>query len=142
MHNVAMGSTDFNDSRRHESARSLFKLRRKDIRRNLTGPKGKPVSIHGTHLIADGSDVENQPKIFNRIVLRCRCWVDIKARERENSSSLPLLDGGLNLRGPHQIGLVGSCRPFIRNRHIVVRASDLVLGTVTATQGSASCMRL
>lgn len=50
---------------------------------------------------------------------------------------MPLLDGGLDLRGPHQIGLIGSCGPLVRDRNIVVRASDLMFGAITAAGGSA-----
>lgn len=111
-----------------------------DIRGDLAGPKSKPISIHGAHFIADGGNMEDQPKVFDRKVLRCRRWVNVEAWERENASSLPLLDGGLDLGSPHQIGLVGRSRSLIGNRHVVIRASDLMLGTVTTTKELTNCI--
>lgn len=101
---------------------------------NLPGPQSEGISVDGAEFMADGSDVVNQPEILNRQILRCRRRKDIEAGERKVSSLLPLMNGCLNLRRPHEVWLIRSGRPIIRHRNVVVRASDLVLGTV-ATLG-------
>jgi len=56
-----------------------------------------------------------------------------QAGEREDACPLPFINGGFNLGCPHQVWLVGSCRALsIRNLHVVVWASNLVLGTISA----------
>ena len=57
---------------------------------------------------------------------------DLQAGEREHAGPLPLVDGRLDLWGPHEVGLVGRGSPVIGLRNVVVRAADLVLGAVAA----------
>ena len=57
---------------------------------------------------------------------------DLQAGEGEHSGPLPLVDGGLDLRGPHEIGLVGSGGPVVGLGNVIVGAADLVLGAVPA----------
>jgi len=53
--------------------------------------------------------------------------------EREDAGLLPLHDGNLDLRRPHEIGLIRSGGAvWVGALNIVVRAADLVLGAVTA----------
>ena len=57
--------------------------------------------------------------------------------EREDAGLLPLHDGNLDLRRPHEIGLIRSGGAvWVGALNIVVRAADLVLGAVTAVSVS------
>lgn len=96
------------------------------------GPKRKPDGIHGVHLIANVGDVIDQSKVLYCKDLWVRRRVDVEAWEWENPRELPLLDGGLDLRGPHQIRLLRCCGSLIGNRYIVIRTSHLVLCAVAA----------
>jgi len=73
----------------------------------------------------------DQPQIFGRKALGRRCRVDSEPGEREHASAAPLVDRCLDLRGPHQIGLVRRTRP-VWGRLVIVRATDFVLGAVAA----------
>jgi hypothetical protein len=100
----------------------------------MAGPEGEVVGIDGCQLIVQKCNVVDQTEILDRIHMWHGSRVDSKTRKRPDSGSLPLGDGGFNLRRPHQIGLVGSGRTFgIGNLDVVVRASDLVLGAIAAT---------
>ena len=61
-------------------------------------------------------------------------WVYSKLGERKLSRLSPELDGGLDLRRPEQVGLLGRLRRFWHHGswtvHVV--AADLVLGAVAA----------
>lgn len=103
------------------------------IRRDLAGPQSEAVGIDGVHLIADRSNMEDQAKILERVILGSGSGVDPEAGKGEDSRPLPLFDGRLDLRRPHQVRLIRSSRPLIRERDVVVRASYLMLGTVAAT---------
>lgn len=100
--------------------------------RHLTRPDGKVVGIHAVELAADRADVVDQPQLLERVGMRRRRRVDVEVREREDAGPLPLLDLGLDLRGPHEVGLVRAPRTVLWNGHVVVGAPDLVLGAVAA----------
>lgn len=75
----------------------------------------------------------DQTEIFNRVQVWHWGRVDSQAGEWEYACRLPFSNGGFNLGRPHQVWLVGSCRALsIRNLHIVVGASNLVLGAISA----------
>lgn len=100
--------------------------------RHLTRPDGKVVGIHAVELAADRADVVDQPQLLERVGMRRRRRVDVEVREREDAGPLPLLDLGLDLRGPHEVGLVRAPRTVLWDGHVVVGAPDLVLGAVAA----------
>ncbi len=104
------------------------------IRGDLAGPQSEAICIDGVHLIADRGNVENQAEIFQREILGCGRRIDSETRKWEDAASLPLLNGCLDLGSPHEVGLIGSGRPLVRNGNIIVRASHFVLGAVTATE--------
>lgn len=98
---------------------------------DVASPEGEVIRIDGGQLVVQSGDVINQSEVFERIEMRHGSRIQTKAREREDSRPLPLGDGGFDLGRPHEVGLVGSGRSLsIGNLHIVVRASDLVLGAV------------
>lgn len=101
-------------------------------RRDVASPEGETVGVDVAQLVADGGDVVNQPQILHRVVLGRRRWVDVQAGERKYASLLPQFDGALDLRGPHEIRLVGSGGSVVGHGNIIVRAADLVLSTVSA----------
>lgn len=104
----------------------------------MASPQGEVIRIDGGQLVVQSGDVINQSEVFERIEMRHGSRIQTKAREREDSRPLPLSDGGFNLGRPHEVGLVGSGRSLsIGNLHIVVRASDLVLGAIATTAWSA-----
>lgn len=104
----------------------------------MASPEGEVIRIDGGQLVVQGGDVVNQSEVFERIEMGHGSRIQTKAREREDSRPLPLGDGGFDLGRPHEVGLVGSGRSLsIGNLHIVVRASDLVLGAVATTVWSA-----
>lgn len=73
----------------------------------------------------------DETKILGRVGVRRGCWVDGHLGEGKHTRNLPLIDGGLDLGCPHEIRLVRrTCT--IRLGNIVVRAADLMLGTVAA----------
>ena len=74
----------------------------------------------------------DQPQILERQELRGRGRVDAQAREGKHAGAAPLVDGRLDFRRPHQVGLVGRASPVLGNGDIIVRAADLVLGAVAA----------
>lgn len=82
--------------------------------------------------MADGSNVMDQPQVFKAKELRGRRRVDTQAGEREHARAAPLVDGSLDFRRPHEVGLVGRASPIFRRGSVVVRAADLVLSAVTA----------
>ena len=76
----------------------------------------------------------DQAHILNGQILRIWRWVDVEAWEWENSSALPLLNGGFDFRSPHEIRPVRGGRPVLRDRDIVVRAANLVFRAVAAEE--------
>lgn len=85
--------------------------------------------------------MEDQAEILQREILGCRGRIDSKARKGEYASALPLFDGCLDLRSPHEVGLIGSGRPFVRDRNIIVWASHFMLRAVTAIRDYVSWLR-
>lgn len=99
----------------------------------MTGPESEIVGIDSSKLVVQRSNVVNQSQVLNRIEMRHGGRIKSQAWEWENTSSLPFADGGFDLGCPHQVGLVGSRGSVsIGYLHIIVRASDLVLGTIAA----------
>lgn len=98
----------------------------------MASPQSEAVGIDGTQFMANSRDMVNQPQILHRVVLGSRRWEDIQAGERKDAGLLPMFDGGLDLWGPHEIRLVGSCGPVIGHGNIIIRTADLVLGAVPA----------
>lgn len=80
--------------------------------------------------------MKDQAEIFQREIMGRGSRINSKAREREDASALPLFDGRLDLRSPHEVGLVGGGGSFVGNGDIIVRALHLVLGAITATRES------
>jgi hypothetical protein len=100
------------------------------LRRDLSGPKGEVVRINGGEFAADGGDMVDQAQVFQGVMLGRRRWVDVETWEWEDSRPLPLLNGCLDFRGPHQIRLVRTGRPVFWDWHVIVRAANLVLGAI------------
>lgn len=102
-------------------------------RRDMACPQGEVVGVEGSELVVQRSHMVDQAQILKGVQVRERSRVDSQRREWEYASVLPVLDGCLNLRRPHQVGLVRSGRPLgVVSLDIVVRTTDLVLGTVAA----------
>jgi hypothetical protein len=115
------------------STSSSHRVRQRHLRRDVAGPQGEVVGTHGGKSIVQGRDMVNEPQLLVRVVDRGQREVEVRGGEREDPSSLPLGDGRLVLRIPHQIGLVGSGGAVgICHLHVIVRATDLVLGAVSA----------
>lgn len=75
----------------------------------------------------------DQSQLLIGVVVWRRSGIELQRWEGEDSSSLPLSNGRLNLRVPHEVRLVRSGRAIgVWNLHIIVRATDLVLGAVAA----------
>lgn len=100
------------------------------LRRDFARPKGKAVSVPGAQLVADGGDVVDQPQLLEAVVLRSWRGVDVQVRKGEQARLAPLVDGGLDVGIPHQIGR--AVRPGLLDRNVVVGASNLVFGAVLA----------
>lgn len=99
----------------------------------MASPKSEVVCVDGSKLIVQGSDVVDQPEVFDRVEMGHGSRVESQAGEGKDSGSLPVRDSCLDLWCPHQVGLVGSRGSVcIGNLHIVVGTSDLVLGAVAA----------
>lgn len=101
--------------------------------RDVASPEGEVVGIHGSQLLVESSEVVDEAEILDRVELSNGSRVETEGRERENTSSLPLSNVGLDLRSPHQVGLVvgsGSALRLGSNLDVIVRAADLVLGAV------------
>jgi hypothetical protein len=109
----------------------------------MASPEGEVVGIDGSKLIIQRSNVVDQPEVFDRVEMGHGSRVKSQAGEGEDSSPLPVGDSCLDLRCPHQVGLVGGRGSVcIGNLHIVVGTSDLVLGAVAAAIGvSKSCKK-
>lgn len=61
------------------------------------------------------------------------CWVDAHLGKRKDSGGLPFGNGSLNFWRPHHIRFVRRTSTVrVGSRNVIVRASDLVLGTVPA----------
>jgi hypothetical protein len=103
-----------------------------DDRRNLPSPEGEAVGVDSAQLMADRSNMVNESQVLGREEARVRSWKDVETGEWEDSGLLPLLDLGLDLRSPHEIRLVRAGRPVVRQRHVVVGTSNLVLRAVAA----------
>lgn len=103
-----------------------------DIPRNLARPQSELVRIDGDELVADLRNMVDEPEFLARQRLRVWSRVDVEAREWEEASHAPLLNSRLDCRGPEQIRLLGAGGSFLRRRHVVVRAPNLVLGAVAA----------
>lgn len=104
-----------------------------DLRGDMAGPQCKTISVNGSQLVVEHGDVIDQAEVFERVEVRHRGRVQVETREREDACSLPLGDGGFDLRRPHQIGLVRSGGPVgVGNLDVIVRAANLVLGAVAA----------
>ncbi len=131
---VVIGGTNSDDAAEGVSWLSRARGSMEDgvLRGNLSGPEGETIGVDSAQLMADGSNMMNQPEIVGRQKLRSRGRVDVEAGEREYSRLLPLLNLGFDLRRPHEVRLVRAGRPLIRKRHVVVGASNLVLGAVAA----------
>ena len=99
---------------------------------DLPGPEREVIGVEFLHLLADGGDVVDQPQVLNREELRRRGRVDTQTGEGEHASAAPLVDRCLDFRRPHEVGLVRRASPVLGNGNIIVRAADLVLGTVAA----------
>jgi hypothetical protein len=100
---------------------------------NMASPEGEVVCIDGSQLVIQGRNMIDQTEILDRVQMRHGGRVYSKAGEWKDACSLPFSNGSFDLRCPHQVGLVGSGGAFrIRNLHVIVRASNLVLSTVAA----------
>lgn len=103
--------------------------------RNVASPEGEVVGIHGSQLLVESSEVVDEAEILDRVELSDGSRVETERGERENTSALPLGNVGLDLRSPHQVGLVvgsGSALRLGCDLDVIVRASNLVLGAVAA----------
>ena len=74
----------------------------------------------------------NQAQLVCAEVLRSRSRVNVKVREREEASALPLFNDSLDFGRPHKIRLIRRSRSVISDRNVIVWATDLVLGAVAA----------
>lgn len=100
----------------------------------MAGPESEVVGVHGSKLVVESSKMVDEAQILDRVEMRHGSRVDSEGRERENSSSLPLGNVNLYLGSPHEVRLVGSSGTLGlgSDLHVVVRAANLVLGTVAA----------
>lgn len=133
VHDVGSGGTDAEKTIWPVSS-DFIHGGRVNLRRNVARPESEVVGIHSSELVVEGSKVVDEAQILDRIELRHGGRVDGEGREREDSSSLPLGNVGLNLRSPHQVGLVGGSGALRlgSDLHVIVGAADLVLGAVAA----------
>lgn len=67
---------------------------------------------------------------------------DAQRWEREDTGCLPFYNCRFNLWRPHQVGFVGGRTISIMRGHVVIRAADLVLGTVpTRKMSQYACFK-
>ena len=98
----------------------------------MTGPERKVVGVNGGKLVVEVGDVVDETQIFDRVQVRYGSWVDLQGREREDARRLPLRDGCLNLRRPHEVWLVRCGRAVsVEDLYVVVRAAAPVFGAAT-----------
>jgi len=83
-------------------------------------------------VVADGSNVVDEPQLVRGESPRVRSRVDVQAGEGEDAGALPLFDGSFDVRGPHEVRLVRGASSVIGHGEVIVRAALLVLGTVAA----------
>lgn len=74
----------------------------------------------------------DQSQVLKGEELRGRRRVDSEAGERKHAGAAPLIDRSLDVGRPHQVGLVGRASAALGDRDVIVRALDLVLGTIAA----------
>lgn len=102
------------------------------LRGDLPCPEGELVGVELLHLLADRGNVVDQAQVLEREKLGSWRRVDTQAGKGKHPSAAPLVDGSLDFRRPHEVGLVWRPSPVLGNGNIIVRAPDLVLGTVPA----------
>lgn len=134
MQDIVMGSTNLDDSRKLVSAQSkpLLTCQVLILRRDLPSPQSEAIGINFHHLIADRGNMVDQAQLVCAEILRGRSRVNVKVREREKTSSLPLLDYKLDLGRPHKIRFVRRSRPVLSDRNVIIWTTDLVLGAIAA----------
>ena len=135
MHDIAVGCADIDDSRtmyQHHTDFLCARHRVLVLPRNLLGPQSKVTRTNLHHLVANGSDMVNEPQLLSTQEMKRRHWLDVQAGKREQSSLLPLVDGRCNLRGPQQVRLVRGTCTIIGDLNVIVRAADFMLCAVAA----------
>lgn len=98
--------------------------------RDLACPQCEAVGVPVAKLMADGCNMVDQAQLLGIVALRVGRRADIQAGHWENARLLPMINDSLDLWAPHQIRR--AVRTCILNWDVVVRASNLVLGTVLA----------
>ena len=111
------------------------------VRRDVAGPQRKVVGVDGCELMVQAGDVVDEAEVLDRVHMRHGSRVDAERREGKDAGCLPLANGRLDLRRPHEVGLVRRRGALgVRHLYVVVRAADLVLGAVAAAGGRAVSM--
>jgi len=137
MQDIVVRRTNLNDSRKQLSVFLVYaghQAKSPVLHRDLPRPQRIVSGIHLHHLMADRSDMMNQPQLVGSQEVRGRSRADVEAGEGEHPSALPLVDDGLDRWGPLKVGLVRGACSVLGHGDIVVRTANLVLRAVAARQ--------